>query len=130
MQKMIKYINIVLLLLIVNKVKSQIGETKLDLLKAKNQTIKVNLNYKLNVQIYPEMPRFGEYKLINKNNKTIYSDIYANVDFIVIDFKEFAKKMKSGKYKLIFTSLDETLDAVENKQEVEIINLKFKKIYK
>jgi len=122
---MIKNISIILLLLIANKIKSQIGEIKLDLLKAKNQTIKVDLNYKLNVQIYPEMPRFGEYKIINKKNKIIHSDIYTDVDFIVIDFKEFSRFMKSGKYKLMFKSMDRFED--ENNQEVEIISLKFKK---
>lgn len=117
-----KYLKIILLLLFVNQGFSQIDEIRVNLLRAKNQTIEINRNYKLNVQIYPELPRNGNFAIINEKNKTVYQDEYIEADFVIIDFKWFAQKIKNGKYLLRFRTESEDSENVEE----EIITLKLK----
>lgn len=117
-----KYLKIILLLLCSNYSFSQIDEIWVNLLKAKNQTIEINRNYKLNVIIYPELPRNGIYEIIDNKNRTVYYDNYIEQDYVTIDFNGFEKKIKNGKYLLRFRSEDVDSDDVEE----EIITLKLK----
>ncbi len=121
-----KYIKFILIVLFANQGYSQIDEIRVNLLRAKNQTIEMDKNYKLNVQIYPELPRFGEFRLLDINNKVIYSDFYSDVDFIIIDFNELAKKIKKGKYLLQFKAVSENSEVDSENAEEEIITLKLK----
>lgn len=123
LKKMKKYLKIILLLLFANQGFSQIDEIRVNLLRAKNQTIEINRNYKLNVQIYPELPRNGNFAIIDDKNRTVYQDEYIEADFVIIDFKWFAQKIKNGKYLLRFRTES---DDSENVEEEEIITLKLK----
>lgn len=122
LKKMKKYLKIILLLLFANHGFSQIDEIRVNLLRAKNQTIEINRNYKLNVQVYPELPRNGNFAIIDDKNKTVYQDEYIEADFVIIDFKWFAQKIKNGKYLLRFRTESEDSENVEE----EIITLKLK----
>lgn len=122
LKKMKKYFKIILLLLFANHGFSQIDEIRVNLLRAKNQTIQINRNYKLNVQIYPELPRNGNFAIIDDKNRTVYQDEYIEADFVIIDFKWFAQKIKNGKYLLRFRTESEDSENVEE----EIITLKLK----
>jgi hypothetical protein len=122
LKKMKKYLKIILLLLFANQGFSQIDEIRVNLLRAKNQTIEINRNYKLNVQIYPELPRNGNFAIIDDKNRTVYQDEYIEADFVIIDFKWFAQKIKNGKYLLRFRTESEDSENIEE----EIITLKLK----
>lgn len=122
LKKMKKYLKIILLLLFANQGFSQIDEIRVNLLRAKNQTIEINRNYKLNVQIYPELPRNGNFAIIDDKNRTVYQDEYIEADFVIIDFKWFAQKIKNGKYLLRFRTESDDSENVEE----EIITLKLK----
>ncbi len=117
-----KYLKIILFLLFANQSFSQIDEIRVNLLRAKNQTIEINRNYKLNVQIYPELPRNGNFAIIDDKNRTVYQDEYIEADFVIIDFKWFAQKIKNGKYLMRFRTESEDSENVEE----EIITLKLK----
>ena len=114
-----KYLKIILFLLFANQSFSQIDEIRVNLLRAKNQTIEINRNYKLNVQIYPELPRNGNFAIIDDKNRTVYQDEYIEADFVIIDFKWFAQKIKNGKYLMRFRTESEDSENVEE----EIITL-------
>lgn len=122
LKKMKKYLKIILLLLFANQGFSQIDEIRINLLRAKNQTIEINRNYKLNVQIYPELPRNGNFAIIDDKNRTVYQDEYIEADFVIIDFKWFAQKIKNGKYLLKFRTESDDSENIEE----EIITLKLK----
>lgn len=91
-------------------------EVNIDLSYNKNRRTIVSKDSNLHVQIYPELSRNGEYTFINNNNKTLYSHIYQEVDFVTIDFSSIVD-LKTGKY---------TLKFISDAYEVETIKIKIK----
>jgi hypothetical protein len=120
--KMKKYIKFILIILFVNQAFSQVDEVKINLLRAKNQTIEINKEHKLNILIYPELSRNGEYRIFDKKNRIKYVEAYNNVDFIIIDFERIRKKLPKGTYIVKFISEAENPED----SEVEKITIKLK----
>jgi hypothetical protein len=103
------------LLFTVNTCFSQIDTFYLDLNKDNTNRI-YNLcpDVTLNILLYPEISRHGEYELLNKKGTVLYSEKYSNVDYVLINFSQKDQSIPNGKYKLKFIS---------DEGEIEYLNI-------
>ena len=119
-----KYFKIILLLLLTNQGFSQIDEIRVNLLRAKNQTIEINKEHKLSVLIYPELPRTGEYIVLDKKNRIIHTESYQDVDYVIINFKQICPRAPNGKYTLKFKTTYDYENYDNNEEEIIFLKLK------